>query len=318
MVQQNPVGDGHSYDSLVGHRWYHRALRAGQRCAGSGSLWSVQPPGMEHLLAGGLGVLAVRGSGVRDSPAEEIKRPRVYIPLSMFLGLLIILVAGGLYGLASIKFVPGDDLAASLTPHVDVAAAMLGRNGEIWLSIASILATITTINTLLAALPRMFYGMAQKGQAPSILVRVNKHAVPNWGTYLVTLMILVPLLIGVATRDRFVTFILAATFTWVLGYIIVHVDLLVLRYKHPEIRGGFRTPLYPIPQVLSLAGLIWMLFKIAPPDSGLGKDIYTIGFIFLGLSIVYAALWVTFKEKKGLFQTTSVAELVEGFEQESE
>src|SRR5680860_1913686 len=68
MVQQNPVGDGHSYDPLVGHRWYHRALRAGQRCAGSGSLWSVQAPGMEHLLAGGLGVLAVRGSGFRDSP----------------------------------------------------------------------------------------------------------------------------------------------------------------------------------------------------------------------------------------------------------
>ena len=141
---------------------------------------------------------------------------------------------------------------------------------------------------------------------------------PNWATYLVMLMILVPLLIGVATKERFVTFILAATFTWVCGYIIAHIDLIVLRWKHPDIRGGFRTPLYPIPQVLSLAGLIWMLFKIAPPDSGLGKDIYTIAFVFLGISIVYAALWVTFKEKKGLFQTTPVAELVEDFAQDSD
>ena len=58
--------------------------------------------------------------------AEEIRRPRVYIPLSMFLGLTIILVAGGLYGLASIKYVPADELAGSLTPQVDAASAMLG------------------------------------------------------------------------------------------------------------------------------------------------------------------------------------------------
>ncbi len=245
--------------------------------------------------------------------AEEIRKPRVYIPLSMFLGLLIILVAGGLYGLASLKYVPAEDLAGSLTPQVDAGSAILGRTGQIWMSIASILATITTLNTLLAALPRMFYGMAQKGQLPSILARINKHAVPNYATYLVMLMILVPLLIGVATKERFITFILAATFTWVVGYIIAHVDLIVLRYKHPDLRGGFRTPLYPLPQILSLVGLIWMLFKIAPPGSGLAKDIYTIAFIFLGISIVYAALWVTFKEKKGLFQTTPIAELVEDF-----
>ena len=245
--------------------------------------------------------------------AEEIKKPRIYIPLSMFLGLLIIAVAGSLYGLASIKYVPAEELAGSLTPHVDAATAMLGRTGEIWLSLASILATITTLNTLLAALARMFYGMAKKGQLPSILGHINKKAVPDYATFMVMLMILTPLLIGVATKERFVTFILAATFTWVVGYIIAHVDLIVLRYKHPEIRGGFRTPLYPLPQILSLIGLIWMLFKIAPPGSGLGKDIYTIAFIFLGISIVYAALWVTLKEKKGLFQTTPIAELVEDF-----
>ncbi|MBU2602526.1 MAG: APC family permease [Actinobacteria bacterium] len=250
--------------------------------------------------------------------AEEIKKPRIYIPLSMFLGLLIIGVAGTLYGLASIKYVPADDLAGSLTPHVDAASAMLGRTGEIWLSIASILATITTINTLIAALSRMFYGMAKKGQLPSILARLNKQAVPSYATYMVMLMILVPLLIGVATKERFITFILAATFTWVVGYIIVHVDLIILRWKHPEIRGGFRTPLYPLPQILSLIGLIWMLFKIAPPDSGLAKDIYTIAFVFLGISIVYAAAWVTFKEKKGLFQTTPIAELVEDFDKDEE
>ncbi len=281
-----------------------------------GAFASFNPLGWSVFSLVALGFWLFVGAEFVTPLAEEIKKPRVYIPLSMFLGLLIILIAGGLYGLASIKYIPGEDLAGSMTPQVDAGAALLGRTGQIWMSIASIFATITTINTLLAALPRMFYGMAQKGQLPSVLSRVNRQAVPSWATYMVALMILVPLLIGVATTERFLTFILAATFTWVCGYIIVHVDLLVLRYKHPEIRGGFRTPLYPIPQVLSLAGLVWMLFKIAPPDSGLGRDIYTIAFIFLGISIAYAALWVLLKEKKGLFQTTPVKELVEDFAEE--
>lgn len=241
--------------------------------------------------------------------AEEIKKPRVYIPLSMFLGLLIILIAGGLYGMASIKYVGAEELTASMTPHIDAAAAIMGRNGQIWMSLASILATVTTVNTLLAALPRMFYGMADKGQLPSVLSRVNRYSVPSWATILVALMILTPLVIGIATAETFITFILAATFTWVCGYIIVHIDLIVIRWKHPHLKGGFRTPLYPLPQLLSLAGLVWMLFKISP-DPALTRNIYTIAFVFLGLSAIYAAVWVLLKEKKGLFQVTPIAELV--------
>ena len=89
----------------------------------------------------------------------------------------------------------------------------------------------------------------------------------------------------------------------------------MLRIKHPEVRGGFRTPLFPVPQVLSLAGLVWILFNISP-DPGLTRGVYTIAFVFLGISVVYAALWVLLKEKKGLFQTTPVAELVEDFDNE--
>ena len=67
--------------------------------------------------------------------------------------------------------------------------------------------------------------------------------------------------------------------------------------------------------MLSLAGLVWILFNISP-DPGLTHGVYTIAFVFLGISVVYAALWVLLKEKKGLFQTTPVAELVEDFDNE--
>ena len=48
--------------------------------------------------------------------------------------------------------------------------------------------------------------------------------------------------------------------------------------------------------------------------AGLTGSIYIIAFVFLGISVVYAALWVLLKEKKGLFQTTPVEDLVEDFD----
>ena len=278
-------------------------------------LGPFNPLGWSVLSLVALGFWLFVGAEFVKTLAEEIKKPKLYIPLSMFFGLLIILVAGGLYGLASLKYVAAEDLTASTTPQIDMATAMLGRTGQVWMSLASILASATTINTLLCALPRMIYGMAKNGQLPSTLGKVNRFQVPSAATYFVALAILTPLLIGVATATTFVTYILASTFTWVIGYIIAHVDLIVLHIKCPEVRGGFRTPLYPVPQLLSLAGLIWILFNISP-DPGLTRGVYTIAFLFLGISVVYAALWVRFVEKKGLFQTTSIADLVGDFDKD--
>jgi amino acid transporter len=156
-----------------------------------------------------------------------------------------------------------------------MATAMLGRIGQIWMSLASILASATTINTVLCALPRMIYVMAKNGQVPSKLGKVNRFQVPSIATYLIALLVLVPLVIGVATAATFVTYVLAATFTWVIGYIVAHVDLIVIRLRHPDVRGGFRIPLYPVPQLLSLVGLIWILFNISP-DPALTRSIYAV------------------------------------------
>ncbi|MBI4902643.1 MAG: APC family permease [Acidobacteria bacterium] len=276
------------------------------------SLGPFNPLGWGVLSLVAMAFWLFAGAEMVTALAEEIRRPELYIPLSMFLGLLIILAAGGLYGLASLKYVAAADLAGSTTPHIHMAAAMMGRTGQIWLSLASILASATTINTVLCALPRMLYGMAKKGQMPAVLGKVNRHQVPSGATYFIAFCILAPLVSGAATAATIVTYMLAATFTWVIGYVIAHVDLFILRARRPEIPGGFRTPLYPLPQLLSLAGLVWILFNISP-DPALTRSVYTIAFAFLGVSVVYAYLWVRFKEKKGLFETTAIAELVEDF-----
>lgn len=273
-----------------------------------GAFSSFNPMGTAVFALVAMGFWLFVGVELVTPLAEEIKKPKIYIPLSLFLGLTIILIGKTLFGFAALKYVGGEALAGSQTPHVETAFAMLGRNGQIWMAIASILATMTTVNTLLAATPRMLSGMAEAGQAPSVFARKNRYSVPWASTLFCTLLILAPLVLGIATLSSFVTFILAASLLWVIGYIVLHLDLLILRRRYGTVPGGFKTPFYPAPQLISLAGLVWMVFKISP-DPAMSRDIYTYAGIFLVGAAVYSALWVTLKEKKGLFQRSPVEDL---------
>lgn len=53
-----------------------------------------------------------------------------------------------------------------------------------------------------------------------------------------------------------------------------------------------------------------MMFNIYP-DPEISRQIYQNALIFIGIAAVYAALWVKFKMKKGLFETIPLEELAD-------
>jgi len=94
---------------------------------------------------------------------------------------------------------------------------------------------------------------------------------------------------------------MAAAWTWVLCYIIAHVDLIILRRKYPGHERPYRAPLYPVPQILGSLGMIYMLFNIHP-DPGMRNQIIEIALWFLFGSVFYGVLWIKLKMKTNLFQ----------------
>jgi amino acid transporter len=241
--------------------------------------------------------------------AEEIRKPRIYIPLSMILALVIILVAKALFGSAAIRFVPLEILTSSEMPHLDVGLAMLGNTGLIWMSIVTIFATLATLNTLICGVPRILYGMAQKGQVPKIFAVLGSRQTPWFGIMFVTIMIMVPLLLATFTIETIVVYILASVISWFICYIIGYLDVIILRYKYPHVRREFKSPLGIIPQVVGIAAMVYMIINIYP-DPEIERQIYLNAFIFIGIAAVYAALWVKFKMKKGLFETVPLEEIM--------
>jgi len=198
--------------------------------------------------------------------AEEIKNPGRNIPIAMLFGCFTIWLVDLLFGLGVTKYIKLDELAQSTIPHVDGAAAMLGETGLVIMGIVSIIAAITTCDTYLAAVPRMLYGLSKEGLLPKAFSYLHPKTRTPWvGIFTViglTLIVLIFAFINNANIDFVTTMISVACGTWLMSYIITQVDVLVLRKKYPNAHRPFKTPLYPLPQIIGLIACVYMIYTL--------------------------------------------------------
>lgn len=249
--------------------------------------------------------------------SEEIRNPERNIGRAMILGLVAIFVADMLFGMAMVRYTDAGTLATSTTPHVIGAENIAGRVGLVWVSVMSVLAAASSIDTTLAATPRMLYGLAREGMLPKMFAYVNPRFRTPWVSILaVALMIAVPLAFAI-NIGTIITLILIAAVTWLVSYIIAQADVIVLRRKYPEARRPFKTPLYPIPQIVGIAACVYMILNVHP-DPATRNSIW----LFAGLSalviVVYAVVWLKFVKKLPLFKPVPLDEEMKFIAERSE
>jgi amino acid transporter len=237
----------------------------------------------------GLAVFAFVGLEYSCPLAEELKRPARDLPWGMFLGLALIAVPLVLFGLAATRYLSPQQLGdASQITHMNVAIAILGDAGRWWMGIVSIMATVATLNAILAGLPRLLYGMALTRQVP----RAFGYLLPSTRAPVVgiALVALAPILMnvsGATTAQTFIELILAGVLGWATAYVLIHVAQMALRWREPGAKRPYRSPLFPVPQLLGIALLVWAAVKIFP-DPQVQAHIYRDYLVFLGVSIVLA------------------------------
>lgn len=275
---------------------------------GDPGVHNVSPPlefwGIISLVA--LGIWLVIGAEFTCTLVEEAKNPKKHIPLAMILGLLVIAFCQLFYGNAAMKYFPLDKLGSSPIPHVDLAEALLGKAGLYSIAFASFCATASTMNTVIAGVSRMLYGMAHSGQVPFVFKWLHPRFRTPWaGIFLMFIAPFFILLTGIATSEAVVTLTVAACFCWIVTYIICHVDVVILRIKYPDLERPFRSPGFPVPQLIGILGLVVVLWNIFP-DPGIKMKIYKYALFFLISAGIYAALWIKLKMKTGLFKPVSI------------
>lgn len=243
--------------------------------------------------------------------AQETKKPEKNIPRAMVAGLVAIFVVNLIYGFATLKYVAPEALASSNHPHVDMALAMLGKPGMIWISIVSVFASASTINTVVGVVPRMLYGMALSHELPKVFRRVH----PNFRTPWVGILAMAGAMGafffgGICNAPNLLVFILAACCSWLFCYIIAHINVIILRVRYPKAKRPYKSRFYPVPQIVGALGMGYAIVNIAP-DPSMKSSIFTIVGIMAALAIVYAVVWLRFVVKQPMFKPLSMDEAQE-------
>lgn len=280
------------------------AIREGHDAGATHALlqgdWNPMGAGVLALTA--MAVWGFVGAEFVCSLVEETRKPERNIPRSMMIGLTVIFATIALYGLGALFLLPRQALSTDALPHYLFATTVFGKTGEVFLVIAAVTATCSTLNTSLAAIPRMLYGMACSGQAFPQFKRLSPRANTPWVAVLFVAAITgLPILVMGQNAAAINLLLLSAALAWLLAYIIVHLDVIALRRRYPHLARPFRTPFYPLPQVFGIGGMLYAIWYASPSPEMTGRIFGVAGVVLAVVSLI-AVVWIKGVMKKPLFK----------------
>jgi len=249
--------------------------------------------------------------------AAEIRNPARNIPKAMALGLWGVALCMVMYGTAVNRQVPNTPLDAQTwlldTPMAvpQFAQAVLGHFGRMWLGVGLLFAGAATINTLMAGLPRILYGMALDGALP----RIFAYRHPRLKTPIVAIAVsaAIPCIhawIIHGDVSRLNNLVLAAVCAWGVAYILVTVSVISLRLRRPDLPRPYRAAAYPLPQIVSVIGIATALAYIAPLGTS-PRAVYVPFGVMLAITAGYAFIWISLVRKTPLFVPERVEAVLE-------
>jgi amino acid transporter len=251
--------------------------------------------------------------------ATELRRPAVLIPRAMRLGLWGVAICMLLFGTAIRHQVPNVPLDAAGTVHLldtpmgipKFAEAVMGPVGRIWLGIGLLFAGCATINTLMAGLPRILYGMALDGALPKAFAYLHPRFKTPWVA--IAFSAAIPCIhawIIHGDLNKLGNLVLAAVCAWGVAYILVTLAVISLRLRRPDLPRPYKSPWFPLPQIVSIVGISVALAYIAPAGTSRAAVYVPFG-AMLACTAAYAFIWTRFVRRVPLFQPASVERILE-------
>ena len=207
------------------------------------------------VIAMGLTFIAFEGYDLIATVAEEIKAPERTIPratlislsVTVFIYLMILLVCIG-----AIQPDSGKSWQF-MGRYQETAIAKAAENFMPFIGVALIifgglLSTISALNATILASSRVAFSMSRDKMLPVSLSTIHAQrrtphiAVAVTGVIVLVMALLFPIqVIGSAASVMFL-----------LTFTLVNLSLIALRRKFPELKGGFRVPLYPATPIAAI------------------------------------------------------------------
>jgi len=85
--------------------------------------------------------------------------------------------------------------------------------------------------------------------------------------------------------------------------------VLVLRKRYPDQARPFRTPFYPLPQIIGIVGMLYALWNISP-SAEQSRRIYEVAGMVLGTVAIVAIVWIKCVMRKPLLKPEPLASVL--------
>jgi len=208
------------------------------------------------------------------SIAGEVKDPSRTIPAGLISSLLVVTALYAAVTFVAVGVLPADRLASSLTPIADAARAIVGRPGYVAVTIASLLAFVTTANGGMLTASRYPMALARDRLIPDRIAQIDRRSgAPTIAVLVTGLLIALSLLLPLEHLVK------AASVVVLLTNILASLSLIILRESRlTNYRPTFRAPLYPWLQIVSVLAFIALVI-----DMGVEPVVLAAGFILAGL-----------------------------------
>ncbi len=237
------------------------------------------PNGLSAII-GTAGFVFVSYGGLLKvaSVAEEVQNPGKIIPLGLILSLLIVTILYSLVVLVTTGVLGASKLDNSLTPITEGAGAAMGKTGSIVMSIAAILAFISTANAGIMSASRYPLALSRDGIFPPVIAKVSRKThVPYVAVIITGIFMCFALLLNLKVLIE------AASTVLILTYILSCISVIVLRESRVQnYRPVFKSPLYPYIQVIGILGFGFILV-----DMGRDSLIITVVLIVISLLVYF-------------------------------
>lgn len=199
--------------------------------------------------------------------AEETQNPGRSLPFILLGGAAAVAILYLLINLAFLSALTPEEMAGSQLVAADALHATFGGAAGTFVTVASLVILLSSLNVQFLGMPRVALGLAREGLAPSRFLQVGAKGTPHWGLAF-TAVILFALAVTGAFEFliRFMMTVAFAVDIFVLG------GIFVLRRRQPDLPRPLKVPLYPwLPAVtLLLYFLVLVTIVWTQPDLGLG------------------------------------------------
>jgi len=216
--------------------------------------------------------------------AEEVKKPRKNLPLSLILGIagimLLYLAANSAY-IFQLSMV---QIQSAKWVAVDAVKMAIGTTGGVLISLAVMLNTFGNVSAQILCKARTWYAMSRDGLFIKPLSKINKkYKTPNAALIVQAFWASVLLMGAAFAENTYETIIDFFSFTSSIFNVSTFLAVWVLRKKYPDAPRPYKTWGYPFTLIIVLIIQVWFMITTlitAFIPSLLGILLTSTGFIY--------------------------------------